>query len=1334
MSQSNQNHLNLQIDSTKQDPQPNMKITNEKPSSLAEDNPKYKSDIDKANIISSLHFFYTFPLLIKGWRKNKKNEAISEEDLVTLPYERRAEVLESKYLEHLQKQKQKNSNKPAKTALAIFANVKWIFFKGVAIETYLGFMRVFSAYIMKRLIDCFMEPETISDAYKWAGILGAIILVALYGEHHWISLASHLGAQIRASVISMLYTKISKLSLYSIVQISSGKLMNVAANDVNLFEALGVFMPGFISGWFILFAGTALLWTYFGVNCLLGVGFLVAIIPIQILISHISVKPLEEINILTDERVRKISEAIQGIRLLKMYTWELKFRDIIADLRKRDIKLIRKVLYWINVLSRGLCWGAQYMAAFLMFMLYHFNGGELTMGKAFSAYFVLGFIRIYFVYFVSNGFSFIAEARLFFERFDKIMNAPEMEEITFESPLDANNSIEFDQFTAHWTDKDQTNSGSSNSIESKPTLIDLNLKLAKGSLNAVVGAVGAGKTSLLLSFTGEMPKTTGKLRYEGKIAYVEQEPTIFEGTFRENVLFGKDYDEAFYNKVIKACNLENDLKLFPQGDMSMIGEGGNNLSGGQKARLALARAVYANADIYLLDDPLSAVDAKVAKSIYQDCIKGLLKEKTVILVTHRVYFVRDVENIIVMERGKITGNGNFNQLKEQGIDVNTIFSIDEKEEEDLEENLYEETEAKETDVLLKKEEVEQKHDDEGVEFIPRNQEDVHESKVTLKTYKKLFGEVGWGVIFAILLLFLLTQFGDIAFGRILGGWIMGDFEPATALSTLGGIGIFMILVYQLKYLAFTFGFNDASKSYHKKMLTKLIHSPVSFFDANPIGQILTRFSNDIGILDKYVPLVGLDVLDMNFVVASNFIIISVFDPILIIPLAATILIIAVIAVLTYPTIKQTKAYHLETGEPVFSLFSSSIHGISIIRIFGQSANLKKKFTNLLHINNKANMSFLLSSSIMGLFIDFTYNIIAVGMFFITTARLSSNGNPGLAAFSIALIMSVTDVFQWGIRQFCQTNILMSAAARVQSYCNLPSEAPLFLQEDQDYAKKGWPQKGQVDFNKVYMKYDVKADYVIKDLNLHVASGEKIGCVGRTGAGKSSTINLLFRLQEIEKSQESPDQSSIKIDEVDTREFGLHLLRNNISIIPQVPFIFTGTVRQNIDPLGQFMDDQIWDALQEVRLKDHVDRLKDKLETQITNASEVFSVGQKQLICLARTLLKPRKILVLDEATANMDTETDSFIQQKIRERFNTSTVFTIAHRLSTIANYDKVLVLDKGRKIEFDAPYKLLVNKIGDTSVTNTTGFFASMVMNTGPKSAQQILNIAKETFFKNMK
>jgi len=1323
-----------------------------------EQSPNFKSDIDRGGLLNALNFIFVIPLVSRVWKKSRKNQELKEQDLITFPYNKGSEYLEKQYMKRVQNQqlKQKDAkNKKVNTALAVFGAIKWQFFTALAIQISYVFLKVFMGYVLKRLVECYLDPNLAKTrAFWWAAILVGVNVLGFYADHHWNDQTSRLGSYAKAGIISMLYSKITKLSTHSITKISAGQLVNLAANDVNTVEMLSFFFPSVISGWVCLISGAALMWIYFGVICLLGVGYIVATVPLQMIIAQTASKPRSEKNNITDERVRKTSELIQDIRLLKMYTWELKFREIIAILRKKDIVATNKILFWES-LSRALANSSHFIATFLIFMLYYVTGGDLTIPKAFAGYYLLNYMRNYGGYFVYNSFTFVSEARLFFKRLDKVMETAEMNQVVFDAPKDSANSIEFENFNAYWTRDELNHSTTINFTEgnqalvsqrSKPTLVDFNLNIKKNSLNAVVGTVGSGKTSFLLSFTGEMPQTTGALRYKGRIAYVEQEPSIFAGTFRESILFGREFNEEFYRKVIKACNLESDLALFPHGDMSMIGERGNNLSGGQKARLALARAVYADADVYLLDDPLSAVDAKVAKSLYNDAIVELLKNKTVILVTHQVHFIRDLENIIVLNDGCIQGNGNFEQLKAQGVDVNTIFGLNKGAEED-EENNDEPPKAQQVSetpsdsktavnaaIVTQNNTATSQNKSQEPSTSSTEEKDPYAGEVSLKAYKLLIKEVGYGVGLIMLLFCLAAQFGDLGYGRILAAWTTGEFNLGTSLGCLGGLALYLISIQLFRNMSLTYGFFGAARRYHDKMLDRIIRSPVSFFDTNPVGRILNRFANDIGVLDKFFPPISLDVIDMVFPYASISIALAIVDPILLGPTALSLFLIIVCVIFCYPSLKQTKSFDLNTRGPLFSLYSSTISGIVVIRTYGQSDYIKRKFTDILHTNTKGNLNFFLSSRLLGFCVDMLYMLCAIGQIYIITARIDTSdpsGSGAIAGFCLTLILSLTGFFQHGVRQTCQANVLMAATARAQAYCNLPSEAELAVAKDEELKKKGWPTKGDIQFNKVYMRYRKETPLVIKDLSLLVGSGEKIGCVGRTGAGKSTIINLLFRLQEIERSGDYGKDAFIKMDETNTLPLGLHLLRNNISIIPQTPFMFTGTIRQNLDPTGQFTDEQIWNALEEVRLKEHVEKMSHKLDTIVTNASSVFSVGQKQLVCLARTLLRPCKVLVLDEATANMDSEIDGFIQKKIMEKFQTATVFTIAHRLSTIANYDKVLVLDKGTKIEFDEPYKLLTKNVGDSTLTNPTGHFASMVMNTGPKTTQRIVDIAREAYNK---
>jgi ATP-binding cassette subfamily C (CFTR/MRP) protein 4 len=485
----------------------------------------------------------------------------------------------------------------------------------------------------------------------------------------------------------------------------------------------------------------------------------------------------------------------------------------------------------------------------------------------------------------------------------------------------------------------------------------------------------------------------------------------------------------------------------------------------------------------------------------------------------------------------------------------------------------------------------------------------------------------------------------------------------------------------------------------------------------------------MGVLDSFLPMASLDVVDLIALVIALLLTLAIFVPWTLLPTGGAIVVIIFLIYFFYPSIKQTRNYELISRSPLYSQFSATLSGIIIIRSYKQVEHINEKFRDYLNNNLKGTYSYSVTSRVLGFYVDLAYNIAGIGNIFLLLA-VGGDG-AATASFGLILIVSVTGILQYTIRQMIQTHLLMASAARIQSYCETPSEAAITLPEDEKVKKEGWPQKGEIDLNKVYMRYRPDTDYVIRDLSLHANSGEKIGCIGRTGAGKSSIIQILFRMVEIDKNGEGTQDSSIKIDNVDTQSLGLHLLRNSISIIPQTPFIFRGSVKKNLDPIGTHSDEDLWRALEDVNLKEHVENLDDKLNTDMTNASSVFSVGQKQLVCLARTLLKQSKVLVLDEATANVDLQTDNFIQQKIMEKFSQCTLFTIAHRLSTIANYDKVLVLDKGKKVEFDRPYKLLVKNIGDETITNEQGHFASMVLNTGAKTAQEIFNVAKEHFEK---
>ena len=672
-----------------------------------ESHSKFRSDVDTANPVSKLFFWYPINTIIKGFKAAKENKLISSKDLTTFPWYLRADVLSARFDNRLNQQKRKKPNKKVSLTRAILGTIKWPLIKLIILQTIFLFIRLFSAWVLKRLVDHYVSAgEDHDDKWKWAGGITACLIMGFLFEHHYNHLATYLPNQIQNALINIIYQKTLRLSTDALAKISYGRIINLCTNGVNLFEQLGLFAVSIIICPICLVAGGAVLWQSFGVFTLIPLGYIVFWYPFQQVSIVISLKERASTDMATASRIRLTNETIEAIRLLKMYTWEMKFKEKISALRKVEIKMLKKSGNTSNILN-GINFSTQNISTFLLLMPYNLAGNQLSVGAVFSGYFVLSYIRLHSSYFFGLAMTFLTDARLLLKNIEEVLESEEFGANSSKEPTDAQNVAEFENFTAYWDSGDRQQSekpiiSEKNarkkepmSLEVRPVLTDINLHIKKGSLNALVGAVGSGKTSFLMCFTGEMPKTSGTFRYKGSISYVEQEPTIFAGTFRENVTFGRPYEPEFYRKVVKACSLDNDLKLFPNGDQSEIGERGNNLSGGQKARLALARAVYSQADINLLDDPLSAVDPKVARSIYNNAITDVLKGKTVLLTTHQVDFARSCENIILMEKGKVLGSGTYEELKEQGIDVDKVFGNSQtKKDEELKAEDFKAVEAK----------------------------------------------------------------------------------------------------------------------------------------------------------------------------------------------------------------------------------------------------------------------------------------------------------------------------------------------------------------------------------------------------------------------------------------------------------------------------------------------------------------------------------------------------------------------------------------------------------------------------------------------------------------
>ena len=830
-------------------------------------------------------------------------------------------------------------------------------------------------------------------------------------------------------------------------------------------------------------------------------------------------------------------------------------------------------------------------------------------------------------------------------------------------------------------------------------------------------------------------------------------------TLKDNILFGEPFDKDWYEEVIEACALRTDLEMLPGGDQTEIGEKGINLSGGQKQRVSLARAVYSKSDLLFLDDPLSAVDSHVGKHIFNKVIShdGVLGAKTVVLVTHGVSFLPKTDKIIVMKNGKISEQGSYTELLERKGEfadflIEYMAEQEGDEGEDHEElkaeleravgrekfqrqlstasikrkeslsptALSPQTPKKEPETRIRQESV-TVHSDGGVKATDEVEEtkkpkDVEEKagakliekesiksgNVSIQVYFHYFKNMGLFVTLIIFLLMAVYEGTNVGKNYWLTVWTGNELGNATEphwrnvyIGTYIGLGIAQSVSMVIISVIMAISTLKGSSRMHNIMLERVMRSPMSFFDTTPLGRIVNRFAKDVDVCDNTLPQSIKQLIVLVFDLFGIILLVIVLIPIV----AAVILPFSVIFYLIQKfyvtTSRQLKRLESNTRSPIYSHFGETLTGSSTIRAFNMEDSFIADSETKIDLNQKCYFPSIMANRWLALATDMIGNVIifAIVVFAIT----SDNVDKEDVGIVITYALTITQNLNYLVRYTSEVETNIVAVERLKEYSDLKQEAPWKTKESDNMDKK-WPHKGEVQFNQYAMRYRDGLELVIKGITCNIKGGEKIGIVGRTGAGKSSLTMAMFRLCE-------PAQGGMMIDGKDTVQLGLHDLRPKITIIPQEPVLFSGSLRMNLDPFNIYSDEQIWSALKLSHLHDFVSALDDGINHEIAEGGDNLSIGQRQLVCLARALLKKTRILVLDEATAAVDLETDDLIQGTIRAEFEDSTVLTIAHRLNTIMDYDRIMVLDKGRIAEFDSVQELL--KMQD-------GIFHSMVKAAG--------------------
>ncbi|XP_051154775.1 ATP-binding cassette sub-family C member 4-like [Leptopilina boulardi] len=1205
--------------------------------------------------------------------------------------------------------------------------------------------------ILGKILQYFNGTGTVTktEAYYWAGLF--TFLFALRSPFFHLSVHSmlHLGMKIRVSCCSLIYRKVLRTSKSAEACSSAGQIVNLLTNDVN---SLDYALPFFHYIWMspiMLIIIAYIIFIQIELPALTGIALYVLIIPLQGLLGKFVPKLAMQSAYRTDKRLRLMNEIIGGVQVIKMYAWEKPFSHLVDKARLKEVSAIRKN-YFIDAFAMAFESYAPRLCVYVTILTYALLGNAIVAEKVFMIAAFYNEMRYSMSIAFPLGIQRLAKALASIKRIEEFMELEEIQQSLLDDLANSNNGYLANNKDIVLTLDANNLTMDNNKIDDKKnenfpitngmTLVnnnsqivvnlqnasakweqsstELNLKsinftAKRGALTAVVGQVGSGKTSLFHAILKELPLTSGNLHVQGKVVYVSQEPWIFASSIRQNILFGSPMDKKRYDKVIRVCQLETDFMMFPHKDQTIIGEKGINLSGGQRARINLARAVYSEADVYLLDDPLSAVDTHVGRSLFEKCICKYLKGKTRILVTHQLQFINSADNVYILNNGSVQISGTFQELKKSELDFLSVLQATEEEEKEKDDN-------KEMSII----------NDTIAEDITSEEEreEIAEhrtfGKISHKVYGAYFKAVGnyWivALVFGILILCQIMLSGS---DFLLSKWVDAETQEMKVNTTIlplptsernfyiyiysGLIGGAVIIVYLKSLLYFDMCLRS-SRNLHSNMFYNILRATMSFFHTNPSGRIMNRFSKDIGQVDKYLPFSLNDVLEIAaFLIAVLTMTFSI-NYWLIIPTVCIAIIFYFLKAIYIKTSRSVKRLEGITRSPVFSHLSATLNGLTTIRAFRAQQLLTKEFDNHQDVHSASWYLFFSCSRAFGYYLELICNMY-VALVIYSFLVLSDGDTVGKVGLIITQTTMLAGMLQWGIVQTAELENQMTAVERIMEYTKIPKE-PSLESSDENKPPSIWPDMGRVEFRNVCLSYTHGGDLVLKHLSFVVKPTEKIGIVGRTGAGKSSLINALFRLSYME--------GEIYIDGIGISKLGLHDLRSKISIIPQEPLLFAGTLRENLDPFEEYTDDEIWDSLDEVELKQAV--VDSGLYGKVSDGGANFSIGQRQLLCLARAIVRKNKILVLDEATANVDPQTDGLIQKTIRKRFENCTVFIIAHRLNTVMDCDKFIVMDAGHMVEFDHPYLLLQKE---------EGYLHEMVQHTGPEMALVLTKMAEASY-----
>ncbi|XP_065864880.1 putative ABC transporter C family member 15 [Euphorbia lathyris] len=1243
----------------------------------------------KASFLQLITFSWLNPLFAVGIKKPLEQDEIPNVDVKDS-----AAFVSPAFDDCLNLVKEKSRTTNPSIYKAIFYFIR----KKAIINALFAVVNAAASYVGPYLIDDLVnflsdkKNRSLESGYLLAlGFLCAKMIETI-AQRQWIFGARQLGLRLRAALISHIYRKGLVLSSQSRQSHTGGEIMNYMSVDIQR-------ITDFI--WYL-----NIIWmlpiqislAIFVLKSTLQLGSMAALAATLIVmmcnipITRIQKRYQSKIMEAKDNRMKATSEVLRNMKILKLQAWDNHFLQNLESLRLVEYNWLWMSLR-LSAISAFVFWASPAFISVVTFGACMLMGIPLTAGRVLSALATFRMLQDP-IFNLPDLLSVIAQGKVSADRVASFLQEPEIQHGATEYVRKDESEFEVDIDAGKFSwDPEST----------IPTLDRIQLKVKRGMKVAICGTVGSGKSSLLSSILGEIQKLSGNVKISGTKAYVPQSPWILTGNIRDNILFGNPFEAAKYNRTIKACALAKDFELFSCGDLTEIGERGINMSGGQKQRIQIARAVYEDADIYLLDDPFSAVDAHTGTQLFQECLMGILKDKTILYVTHQVEFLPAADLILVMENGRISQAGRFDELLKQNIGFEVLVGAHSQALESVlkvgnsrtSENPVSDGESN-LDFTSNGEVSSTRHDsdhDLSLEITEKvgklvQEEEREKGSISKEVYLSYLTTTKRGALVPIILLaqssFQILQIAS-NYWMAWASPATTETEPVTNMKTIllvysllaAGSALCVLLRASLVSIA---GLSTAQKLF-TNMLYSMIRAPMAFFDSTPTGRIVNRASMDQSVLDlEMAQRLGWCVFSIIQIIGTIAVMSQVAWEVFVIFIPVTAICIWYQRYYI-PTARELARLAGIQQAPILHHFAESLAGAATIRAFDQEARFFEANLDLIDCHSRPWFHNVSAMEWLSFRLNLLSNFVFAFSLVLLVTLPEGIINPSIAGLAVTYGINLNVLQASVIWNMCNAENKMISVERVLQYSNITSEAPLVIEESRP--RNNWPEVGKICFQGLEIRYAEHLPSVLKNISCTFPGGKKVGVVGRTGSGKSTLIQAIFRIIEAR-------EGSIAIDDVDISKIGLHDLRSRLSIIPQDPTMFEGTVRENLDPLEQYSDQEVWEALDKCQLGDLVRSKSEKLDTTVVENGENWSVGQRQLFCLGRALLKKSSILVLDEATASVDSATDGVIQKIISKEFKDRTVVTIAHRIHTVIDSDLVLVLSDGRIAEYDTPTRLL--------------------------------------------